>query len=600
MQRFQDFCVINVGIPLFELVDIILITCYNCDISKIGKHGRLRPNGVIMISRKRILIIAGLLLAALFLCTQTCFAAKTSTINGVKYTHPSKYQSADYKVLLGVDVSYWQYDIDWDKVKKDGVDFAIIRIGYTGSDSFNQYLDSYALKNIKNAYAAGVNVGIYFWSEACTENEAKAEANWVIRQLKSYKSKITLPVAMDYEFASGHRSTKKFNSMTKTKARKQFTKNAKAFMDQIASAGYTPMFYSYRSLVDETFNSSGYKINMASILSKYKFWLAQYSTDNSYYGKFEIWQHTSSGTVKGISGRCDRDFWYYNENNETTESGTTSMKDCKVNLKYAQMKYTKKRLEPTVTVTKGKKTLTKGTDYQVLYFNNVKKGTAYAMVRGIGKYSNAVLKPFTIGKVNKLDPSEVAKNAVTPTSLTRPAVLKFKATWTPVTDADGYQIRYADNKAFKNSKTALSSKGTYSSKTVASKINATKLYVKMRCFALRDGKRVYGKYGAVKTVKIVNTPPAPENAKVKKTKKYKFKLTWTPVPTVSGYEIQYADNKKMKKKKAVLIEDATLSRKTIKSELKVDTVYTRIRAYIVVDGKKHFGAWSIKLSVKIK
>ena len=56
----------------------------------------------------------------------------------------------------------------------------------------------------------------------------------------------------------------------------------------------------------------------------------------------------------------------------------------------------------------------------------------------------------------------------------------------------------------------------------------------------------------------------------------------------------------MKKKKAVLIEDATLSRKTIKSELKVDTVYTRIRAYIIVDGKKHFGAWSTKLSVKIK
>ena len=351
--------------------------------------------------RIRILSIFLALLLVLS-ASELAFAVTYTSVNGTKYYHPKA--GTNCNVFLGVDVSYWQgKSIDWVKVKQSGVDFAILRVGYTSLDAFKQHVDSTFATNVKNATAAGINVGVYFWSEATTEAEAKKEAAWVIDQLSSYKDKITMPVAMDYEFASGSRSSKAFNKLTKTKARKQFTANAVAFLKAIEEGGYTPMFYTYRAAADAEYGS-GYKINMASIngSNQYRFWLAQFSSENSYTGNVEMWQHSSTGSVPGISGKVDRNFWYYDNSKQTTKSGTKSIKDCTVTLAKTTCEYTGGKQEPGVTVKDGATTLKKGTDYQVLYLKNCKNGTAAAIIRGIGSYSNDVLKTFSIKTTGKI------------------------------------------------------------------------------------------------------------------------------------------------------------------------------------------------------
>ena len=423
--------------------------------------------------RNPVFIIA-LVICVLFAMTDMTFAKTYSKINSIKYFHPVQYRSDDYKVFKGVDVSYWQYGINWKKVKKAGVDYAFIRCGYTASNNFKQHKDSYFAGNMENAIKAGVNVGVYFWSEATTKAEAREEAAYVAKLLEPYKENITMPVIMDYEFASGFRSTIKYNQVVNKKgkaaARKRFTSNAIAFMDAIASYGYTPMFYSYRGLIDPSFNSN-YKIDMSRINGKnqYKFWLAQYSTDNSYSGSFEFWQHTSSGKVSGISGRCDRNFWYYNPKTVKTLDGTVSLKDCAVSITNAL--YNGGIRMPSVKVTYDGKVLKKGKDFQTLYLRNIKMGKATVIVRGIGDYSNEVMKTF---RITDKDISDAVVSAISTKIFVGKALkpiptVKYNGTKLKV--GKDFSVSYSNNKNAGTATITITGKGTFAgSKKVTFKI----------------------------------------------------------------------------------------------------------------------------------
>lgn len=220
----------------------------------------------------------------------------------------------------GIDVSAWQGNVNWAKVKAAGYKFAIIKIGGTyGKTAYTPYTDSKMAANINGAYAAGLKVGVYYWSEARTTSEAKAEASRAVSLVSPYKSKISLPIVMDYEFASGYRSSNYYNSLKASKgvtaARKNSDTVISTWMDTIKANGYTPMFYSYRAMVDPSFNS-GARIDAKTLDDNYLFWLAQYSSSNSYTGKYEMWQYTSSGSVPGISGRVDLNHWYTSDVNK--------------------------------------------------------------------------------------------------------------------------------------------------------------------------------------------------------------------------------------------------------------------------------------------
>ena len=118
-----------------------------------------------------------------------------------QYHHPAQFDHC--LVIDGVDVSYWQADIDWPTVKKQGIDYALIRIGYTGLDSpFSMNPDSYFEQNYQQAREAGVMVGAYYYSCATTQTEAKKEAKYVLKLLNGRE--LDLPLVFDFEIGRAH------------------------------------------------------------------------------------------------------------------------------------------------------------------------------------------------------------------------------------------------------------------------------------------------------------------------------------------------------------------------------------------------------------
>ena len=180
------------------------------------------------------------------------------------------------------------------KVKASGIDFAIIRLGYRGYTEGSIYQDSNFESNIKEALDAGLEVGVYFFSQAITAKEAQEEADFVLSRLKGYD--ITFPVVFDWE-ALGKTSARTYGLDTDT-----LCECAVVFCDKVAAAGYTPMVY-FTSYI-------GYiKYDLSRIMD-YKFWFAQYSATPSFYYDYQMWQYTSRGKVDGISGDVDMNIYF--------------------------------------------------------------------------------------------------------------------------------------------------------------------------------------------------------------------------------------------------------------------------------------------------
>ena len=211
----------------------------------------------------------------------------------------------------GIDVSSFQGKIDWQKVKKDGVEFTMIRAGYRGygtsSDGINGKLmtDDYYISNINGAINAGIDTGVYFFTQAINEKEAIEEANYVLKLVKDYK--ITYPIAIDTEYSTHPSHQGRADNLTVT----QRTNVVKAFCDTIEKAGYESMIYASKSWFNE-------KLDMSK-LSNYPIWLAHYTgatQDNplakpsDYEGKYIMWQYTSQGVVNGILKDVDMNVGY--------------------------------------------------------------------------------------------------------------------------------------------------------------------------------------------------------------------------------------------------------------------------------------------------
>lgn len=227
-----------------------------------------------------------------------------STVNDAK-----QYETSGTSV--GIDVSKWQGNINWTKVKQSGVEFAMIRVGYRGSSTGKIVMDPYFTKNVQGALANNIHVGIYFFSMARTEAEAIEEADWVINAIKRYH--VTYPVAFDLESFGQDRLAGVSNE--------QLNKNAVAFLNRIQSAGYTPMHYGSKSKFGAIWNMN--------ILNKYKIWLAHYTDKTNYAGKYNMWQYTSKGQVPGINGNVDLNIAYFKL---STNASDQALNDSEVSL----------------------------------------------------------------------------------------------------------------------------------------------------------------------------------------------------------------------------------------------------------------------------
>lgn len=186
----------------------------------------------------------------------------------------------------GIDVSRWQGTINWEQVKADGVEFAMIGIGRyrNGKGIPDTMFDT----NMKNALAQGIKVGVYLYSEAATVEEARNEADFVLDQIDGYK--ISYPVAFDIE-----------DDIHRKMTTKQRTDITIAFLEVIEEAGYYPMIYASESW----FNSS---MDLTR-LAKYDKWVARWASSVS-FKPLSVWQYSSTGKVKGISGNVDLDYSY--------------------------------------------------------------------------------------------------------------------------------------------------------------------------------------------------------------------------------------------------------------------------------------------------
>lgn len=205
---------------------------------------------------------------------------------------------------VGIDVSYYNGNIDWNKVKNDGIDYAIIRVGFRGYGTSTPVkpalIDKNLEKNLKGASAAGMPIGLYFFSQAITIDEAIEEASLCIKYANEYK--IDYPIYFDTEF-----SNPQHDGRADSLSKQERTEIATAFCETVKNSGYTPGIYASKSFY---YNQLEY-----SKLSKYQIWMAHYTpNETDFKHPFRMWQYSDKGSVDGITGnggKVDINISYY-------------------------------------------------------------------------------------------------------------------------------------------------------------------------------------------------------------------------------------------------------------------------------------------------
>ena len=215
-------------------------------------------------------------------------------ILGAKYSFGSDGALKGGTGLFGIDVSTWNGTIDWKQVAKSGVSYAIIRCGYRGTTQGGLIEDNKFATNVKNAADAGIKVGVYFFTQAISEAEAVEEASMCLSLVEGYK--ISYPIFIDVESGSGNARA---NGLSKD-AR---TAIVKAFCKTITNGGYKAGIYANKTWLNTKLNTSE--------LTAYSIWLAQYASAPTYTAtRYDLWQYSSQGSIKGISGNVDLDLSY--------------------------------------------------------------------------------------------------------------------------------------------------------------------------------------------------------------------------------------------------------------------------------------------------
>lgn len=201
----------------------------------------------------------------------------------------SYYEDGNLVSQTAVDVSDLQGKIDWERVSEDEIDFAMIRLGRRGYTEGNIYLDDYYYENVSGVQSEGMPFGVYFFSQAITEDEAIEEANFVIKHLSG--SGISYPVVFDHEPVES--ADGRANNLSKN----ELTHITKAFCQKIEDAGYTPMIYG------NAFDMERLNLND---LKGIDVWYAEYESSQP-TGQFDfaMWQYSSTANVSGINTQAD-------------------------------------------------------------------------------------------------------------------------------------------------------------------------------------------------------------------------------------------------------------------------------------------------------
>ena len=207
------------------------------------------------------------------------------------------YTDKDGKVIskLGIDVSEYQNPVNWQQVKNAGVEYVMIRVGYRGYGEEGRLVeDAMFRSHMEGAVAAGLEVGVYFFSQAINEKETLEEVQFVLDRIKEYP--VTYPVVYDTE------EIKDDVARTDNLTEEQFTQNCITFCDAIREAGYDTMIYTNMKWM-------AFTLDMRK-LTEYEKWYADYEPVPQCPYEFSMWQYTEAGQLPGIEGNVDLNLWF--------------------------------------------------------------------------------------------------------------------------------------------------------------------------------------------------------------------------------------------------------------------------------------------------
>lgn len=208
------------------------------------------------------------------------------------------YTGTEYEVLQGIDVSEHQGEVDWEAVAADGIDFAIIRAGYRGYSEGGLFEDGYFEDNMEGAIDAGLDVGVYFFSQAINTEEAIEEASYLLELLEPYSGKLSLPVFYDWESIGND------EARTDGLGGEIITDCALAFCEALQTGGYDTGVYFYRNL--------GYFSYDLGRMAELTWWAAALNDYPDFYYEHFLWQNavTGPGSVDGVEGEVDRNMLF--------------------------------------------------------------------------------------------------------------------------------------------------------------------------------------------------------------------------------------------------------------------------------------------------
>lgn len=202
--------------------------------------------------------------------------------------------NAGITAIRGVDVSKFQGSVDWQAVKNSGMEFAILRIGLRGYGSGELVMDERFYENLRNAQAAGLKTGVYFFSAAINTEEAVEEAEYVLKALEGYE--LSMPIVFDTEPIYYD------DARTDDLTPEELTDITIAFCERIKQAGYTPMIYANAKRLTTVLKLEK--------LTDYEVWYADYQDKPIYPYKYRMWQYTEKGSVSGIEGNVDINLYF--------------------------------------------------------------------------------------------------------------------------------------------------------------------------------------------------------------------------------------------------------------------------------------------------
>ena len=241
-----------------------------------------------------------------FLIFTVCLLIITSAVFGAFSSKrgSTEFANINKSIAYGIDVSYHNGKIDWETVKGE-VDFAFIRVGFRGYTDGKLHTDSKAKYNLKNANKSKIPIGVYFYSQAINEQEARQEAEYLIERIRGYD--ISLPVVIDFEypFKNGSPTGRLADADL---SRKERTDLINAFCEKVESEGYIPAVYASSSV----FRNQIYvkKLNKNAMI-----WVADYNKNVTYGGNYDFWQFSEKGECKGVPSKyVDTNYWYIEKN----------------------------------------------------------------------------------------------------------------------------------------------------------------------------------------------------------------------------------------------------------------------------------------------